>query len=194
MVGFPQVLILDEPSTGVDPAARAHINSMFTSGRRLATHEGFDLPATLLSTHVMDEAQALATRVGIMVSGELVTTGTIPRLQAKHCEFNFVEATFKTGASADAADELVKHLTAAGLDPTVLDTQVRGVKLQLPIDHASPNTLNLANVFELIEQVKERIGVQYYSVSPMGLEQIFLLMTKAAEEGEEKDTAEVELQ
>ena len=124
MVGFPQILILDEASTGVDPAARAHINSIFTSGRRLASHEGFDLPATILSTHVMDEAQALATRVGIMVAGEIVTTGTISRLQAKHCEFNYVEVTFRTEAGLDAAEDLIKHLTDARLEPTVMDTQV----------------------------------------------------------------------
>jgi hypothetical protein len=108
-----------------------------------------------------------------MVSGELATTVAVPRLQAKRCEFNFVEATFKPGTSADAADEIVQQFTAAGLDPTVLDTHLGGVRLQRPVDYASPDTLNLAKVFELIEHVKERMGVQHYSVSPMGLEQIF---------------------
>jgi ABC-2 type transport system ATP-binding protein len=73
--GDPDLLFLDEPTTGFDPAARrqawAAISGLRDEGKTV-----------LLTTHFMDEAQALADRLAIMRSGEIVATGTIADIQA----------------------------------------------------------------------------------------------------------------
>lgn len=70
LVHRPQVLFLDEPTTGLDPEARA---SMWAEIARLA---GDDDLAILLTTHYLDEADRLARRLAIVDKGRVVVTGT----------------------------------------------------------------------------------------------------------------------
>lgn len=69
LVNDPQIVLLDEPSTGLDPQARrvvwALVRRMKAAGRTV-----------LLTTHSMEEAQELADRIGIVESGRLVALGT----------------------------------------------------------------------------------------------------------------------
>lgn len=69
LVGAPEVLILDEPSAGLDPAAR---QALWRTVRRLADRG----TTVLLSTHHMDEATELCDRVAILVDGRLVALDT----------------------------------------------------------------------------------------------------------------------
>jgi ABC-2 type transport system ATP-binding protein len=66
----PEVLFLDEPTTGLDPQNRANI---WTYIRNLKAQLGMTL---MLTTHYMDEAEALADRVGIIDHGKIVVEGT----------------------------------------------------------------------------------------------------------------------
>src|SRR5262249_42138147 len=70
LVHRPQVLFLDEPTTGLDPEARA---AMWAEIGRLA---GQDELAILLTTHYLDEADRLADRVAIVDNGRVVAEGT----------------------------------------------------------------------------------------------------------------------
>src|SRR5207237_4201204 len=68
LVGDPELIFLDEPTTGFDPAAR---RSAWDTVRRLR-----DLGKTiLLTTHYLDEAQALADRVAIIKDGRILAEG-----------------------------------------------------------------------------------------------------------------------
>ena len=76
-VGDPQVLVLDEPTTGLDPQMRRevqdHILAMKDSGR-----------AILLATHDMEEAARLCDRVAIIAHGRIAATGAPRQLMADH--------------------------------------------------------------------------------------------------------------
>jgi len=76
-IGDPQVLVLDEPTTGLDPPMRREVQeqilAMKDSGR-----------AILLSTHDMDEAARLCDRVAVIARGRIVATDTPRRLMAEH--------------------------------------------------------------------------------------------------------------
>jgi ABC-2 type transport system ATP-binding protein len=69
IIGDPELLFLDEPTTGFDPAARRAfwelISALSDSGTTI-----------LLTTHYLDEAEALADRVGVLAGGRLVAVGT----------------------------------------------------------------------------------------------------------------------
>ena len=76
IVGSPELLFLDEPTTGFDPVARRQSWDLI---RRL----GADGTTVLLTTHYLDEAEHLADRVGVMAAGELVAEGTPEQLKAR---------------------------------------------------------------------------------------------------------------
>ena len=76
VVGAPELLFLDEPTTGFDPSARRRAWDLIVSLRGHGT-------TILLTTHYMDEAQALADRVAVVVSGRMVATGTSGELIAE---------------------------------------------------------------------------------------------------------------
>ena len=68
LVGDPELIFLDEPTTGFDPAARRHSWSTIRSLCELGK-------TVFLTTHFMDEAQQLADRVAVMADGEIIATG-----------------------------------------------------------------------------------------------------------------------
>jgi ABC-2 type transport system ATP-binding protein len=69
LVGDPDLVFLDEPTTGFDPAARRNAWSMIRSLRELGK-------TVLLTTHYLDEAQQLADRVAVLRAGRIVQQGT----------------------------------------------------------------------------------------------------------------------
>jgi ABC-2 type transport system ATP-binding protein len=73
LVGRPDVLFLDEPTTGLDPVARREAWQLVHELRS-------DGAAVLLTTHYMDEAEQLADRVIVMAQGKLVAEGTTGQL------------------------------------------------------------------------------------------------------------------
>ena len=75
LIGRPQLVFLDEPTTGFDPEARRQFWSVITGLRDLGT-------TVFLTTHYMDEAQVLADRVGVLRGGRLAALGTPAELQA----------------------------------------------------------------------------------------------------------------
>ena len=75
LVGDPELLFLDEPTTGFDPTARRAAWEMIRSLRLLGK-------TVLLTTHYLDEAQELADRVAVVRAGEILTLGTPAELRA----------------------------------------------------------------------------------------------------------------
>ena len=75
IVGDPDLLFLDEPTTGFDPAARRGAWAMVDGLRRLGK-------TIFLTTHYMEEAQHLADRIAILRAGELVAIGSVAEIGA----------------------------------------------------------------------------------------------------------------
>jgi ABC-2 type transport system ATP-binding protein len=85
LIGDPELLFLDEPTTGFDPAARRKAWSMIEDLRSLGK-------TVFLTTHFMDEAEALADRVAVVVGGAIVAEGTPETLGGRDkapCEIRF---------------------------------------------------------------------------------------------------------
>ncbi len=76
LIGDPEILFLDEPTTGFDPAARRAAWEMIRSLRELGK-------TVLLTTHYLDEAEQLADRVAVLRKGEIVALGTPRELTSR---------------------------------------------------------------------------------------------------------------
>jgi len=76
MLGRPRAIILDEPTTGLDPHSRREVWGLIRRYQREGT-------AVLLTTHYMEEAEYLSDRVGVISEGRLVAAGTVSELHAR---------------------------------------------------------------------------------------------------------------
>ena len=84
LIGEPSVLFLDEPTLGLDVIARSEL---WNTIRKLKGNV-----TVILTTHYMEEAEALSDRIGIMKNGKLLVTGTAKELMAKTSTEKFEDA------------------------------------------------------------------------------------------------------
>ena len=97
LVGDPELLFLDEPTTGLDPQSRRQLWGLLQRYRA----EGGTI---LLTTHYMDEAHALCDRVAIVDRGRIVAQGSPDELVRSIGAPHVVEVAFAGGAAAEPAD------------------------------------------------------------------------------------------
>jgi ABC-2 type transport system ATP-binding protein len=133
LVHKPRVLFLDEPTTGLDPEARA---AMWAEIERLAEQESLTI---LLTTHYLEEADRLAGRVAIVSRGKVVVEGTPEELKAGlRGESVSVELQEANGGLADAA-AVVRQAVAA----TEVHVEGQLVRVRVPNGaHAIPVILS----------------------------------------------------
>jgi ABC-2 type transport system ATP-binding protein len=121
LVHRPRVLFLDEPTTGLDPEARA---ALWVEVERLTQQESLTI---LLTTHYLEEADRLAERVAIMSRGKIVVEGTPEELKANlRGELVTVELADVNG-HIEAAAEIVRSIdgaTEVGVDGRLLRARV----------------------------------------------------------------------
>lgn len=86
MVGRPKIIFIDEASTGVDPASR---RTMWQAIR----HEGQD-SAVIMTTHAMEEAEAISQKIAIQVSGFFRSFGTLAQVQREGKSGYYIDVSF----------------------------------------------------------------------------------------------------
>ncbi|WP_349876893.1 ATP-binding cassette domain-containing protein [Micromonospora sp. HUAS YX12] len=163
LIGRPDVLILDEPTTGVDPAGR---RALWDIVRGLAE----DGVTVLLTTQYLEEADRLADRIAILADGRLVTEGTPEDL--KKCLGGDRLAVTVDRRDADRAARL---LAAHGLREP--DRSPDGCRLSVPVADATVAMIGLAGDLRAHGVEPLELGTERPS-----LDDVFLALT-AAEEG-----------
>jgi len=96
LIGKPEVLILDEPTNGLDPRASREVQDRLRSSAAAGK-------TIFLSTHLLDMAERLCGRVGIIHKGEVVAEGTIEDLRRKLSEGGGLEEVFLDVTKPEAA-------------------------------------------------------------------------------------------
>jgi ABC-2 type transport system ATP-binding protein len=118
IVHDPAVLLLDEPTAGVDPQSRTNILDLVRS----LAGEG---KAVLYTTHYMEEAQRLCARVGIMDRGVMLDSGDVPALVARHGGESVVTLSRDSGderrSTRDPLSVIAPALAAGGVRSVRID-------------------------------------------------------------------------
>jgi ABC-2 type transport system ATP-binding protein len=112
----PEVLVLDEPSAGVDPQSRLHLWQLLRS-----LHE--DGQTILLTTHYLEEAESLCTRIGVIDHGKVVAAGTAAEIKTAAGAEAVVTVTF-SGDAAQTAE-------IAGKLDDVIRAEADGARLRV---------------------------------------------------------------
>ncbi|XP_078510414.1 ATP-binding cassette sub-family A member 10-like [Lissotriton helveticus] len=168
MLANPQVVLLDEPSTGLDPKGQQRVWRAIR-----AAFKNKDRGA-ILTTHYMQEAEAVCDRVAIMVSGNLRCIGSIQQLKSKFGKGYFLEIKVRDQQQVDAL-----HLNILKIFPHAARQERFSSLLsyKIPMD----NVKSLSQAFSALEEVKRTFNLEEYSFSQSTLEQVFLELTKEQE-------------
>ncbi|XP_074842119.1 ATP-binding cassette sub-family A member 13 [Carettochelys insculpta] len=168
LVGKPQILLLDEPSTGMDPCSKRYL-------WKAIMKEVQDGCAAVLTSHSMEECEALCTRLAIMVNGSFRCLGSPQHIKNR----------FGDGYSVKIwlSKETSHHSTV--LDYLKLNfpgTQFKGQHLNLQEYHVPYRWGCLPELFKVLENHKVLQQIKHYSISQTTLEQVFLNFATQQEE------------
>uniref|UniRef100_A0A4X2KQE6 ATP binding cassette subfamily A member 7 n=1 Tax=Vombatus ursinus TaxID=29139 RepID=A0A4X2KQE6_VOMUR len=167
LVGGPPVIFLDEPTTGMDPGARRCLwNSVLAVVR-----EG---RCVVLTSHSMEECEALCTRLAIMVNGRFRCLGSAQHLKNRFGEGYTVSLRVPTSHPGPAQDFMEASF------PGALLKEHHGclLRYQLPTGHCP-----LARLFSELATHSSRLGIEDFSVTQTTLDQVFVYFAK--DQGEE---------
>jgi ABC-2 type transport system ATP-binding protein len=177
LIHDPQVLILDEPASGLDPRARVEIRSLMVELARLGK-------TIFFSTHILADVAEICTRVAILEAGRLVAAGTLESLQQHLIPHRRIQLTVlkeETTASQDA-----EHLqTLLEGTPGILNASNHGI-LSLPGGNGNSRlrfefdfTGDDAALSELLSSlVRQGIPVVHFSSDSRDMEEVFMRATK----------------
>ncbi|XP_051014920.1 ATP-binding cassette sub-family A member 9 [Acomys russatus] len=179
ILGNPSVVLLDEPSTGMDPEGQ---QQMWQAIRATVTNTE---KGVLLTTHYMAEAEAVCDRVAIMVSGRLRCIGSIQHLKSKFGKDYLLEMKVKTPAQVEPLNmEIMRLFPQAARQERYSFLMA----YKLPLEDVRP----LSQAFFKLERLKENFDLEEYSLSQSTLEQVFLELSKEQaldDFGEELDSS-----
>ncbi|RDL33321.1 uncharacterized protein BP5553_08760 [Venustampulla echinocandica] len=192
LIGNPTIVLLDEPSSGMDAAAKRVMWKTLAAivpGRSI-----------LLTTHSMEEADALADRAGIMAR-RMLATGTCNDLRDAHGNAHYIHLVMKSAphTSEDEIATVKSWILVNFPEAKIEDKTYHGqLRFSVPIIERKqgekavvekPNADSISgggeplrttqgggigSLITLLEDHREELGLEHYSVSPTTLDQVFL--------------------
>lgn len=195
LIGDPEVVLLDEPSSGMDAVAKRNMwmtLAKFRPGRSI-----------LLTTHSMEEADALADRVGV-ISRRLLDVGSTQALRHKYGDGFHVHVVL---ASAPGSSDDEMKWVQEWVECTVPGAKIEGIpyhgqlrfsistkkasnrnrvamraaedydgeQIRSSLATSNPNeVVSAGSLFTLLEENKQSQGIEFYSVSPTTFDEVFL--------------------
>ena len=158
-----------EPTTGLDPDNRQHIWRII---QRIKSPSRL----ILLTTHSMEEAEALCTRIGIMAKGQLRCVGSAQHLKAKYGKGYTLTVNSLPAASDEEWQEKQRVLDSyivndVGNGKASLLSAINRTKKYLIDKTAAPS---IAEIFKRMESNKTRLSIREWGLSMTTLEEVFI--------------------
>ncbi|CAM4972962.1 unnamed protein product [Rotaria socialis] len=156
-IGSPSIILLDEPTTGVDPYSRRKMRRIFENALK-------NKLTIILTSHSMEECEFLCSRIGIMSNGTFKCLGFIQDLKRK---FSYgYTINIKISSNSTNSENLFKYLNN---------------EINIKIHHKTESTIilqvnhsSLPKLFDLIEKIKETFFIETYFIQQTTLEENFL--------------------
>ncbi|XP_034416854.1 ATP-binding cassette sub-family A member 12 isoform X2 [Cyclopterus lumpus] len=160
LIGHPQILLLDEPSSGMDPRTKRHL-------WKTISEEVKGKCAVVLTSHSMEECEALCSRLAIMVKGQFRCLGSLQHIKNRFGS-GFTVKMYLAEASCDA--QAITDFMRDRFHSTYLKSQHSTmVEYHVPI---APG--GLADIFDQLESNKNALQIKHFSVSQTTLDEVFI--------------------
>ncbi|XP_061814826.2 phospholipid-transporting ATPase ABCA1-like [Nerophis lumbriciformis] len=160
LIGCPPVVFLDEPTTGMDPKARRFlwdcILSVIKEGR-----------SVILTSHSMEECEALCTRMAIMVNGRFKCLGSIQHLKSRFGEGYTV--IVRVSGSPPLLKPVEDFVRKTFPESVLKEKHHNTLQYQLAYSQGA-----LAHIFKHLSSQRESLCIEDYSVSQTTLDQVFV--------------------
>ncbi|KAL3877832.1 hypothetical protein ACJMK2_035476, partial [Sinanodonta woodiana] len=169
LIGDPPVILLDEPTTGMDPASKR----LTWNCLHAALQKGQSI---LLTSHSMEECDILCGKLAIMVNGQLKCLGSPQQLKNKFGE-GYTVKLYMSGLST-SQDRLHEFINIYFPGAVKRSHHQNVVQLDIPREAA-----RISQIFRALEREKYNYNIMYYTVSQTTLETIFLNI--ARDQGDE---------
>ncbi|KAF1870845.1 hypothetical protein Lal_00030155 [Lupinus albus] len=179
LIGDPKLVILDEPTTGMDPITRRHVWDIIENAKKGR--------AIILTTHSMEEADILSDRIGIMAKGRLRCIGTSIRLKSRFGSGFIANISFNgnnvdhSPADGDAVStthrEAVKQFFKNSLNVKPKEENNKFLTFVIPHDREGL----LMNFFAELQYREVEFGISDIQLGLTTLEEVFLNIAKQAE-------------
>ncbi|XP_052462833.1 uncharacterized protein abca12 isoform X13 [Carassius gibelio] len=176
LIGNPQILLLDEPSSGMDPRSKRHL-------WKIISEQVMGKCAVVLTSHSMEECEALCTRLAIMVKGQFRCLGSLQHIKNRFGK-GFTVKMYLAGASCDV--DMISNFMQQNFPSTFLkDHHSNMVEYHVPV---APG--GVASIFGLLESNKAVLQIKHFSVSQTTLDEVFINFAMAKTDTDEQEATE----
>lgn len=168
ILNSPEVIFLDEPTSGVDPISRRKIWGLLNS-----VHSSSE-SSIVLTSHSMDECEYLCDRIAIMVKGKIRCLGPTQYLRSKYGEGYTLTLKVKNDnleTNKCHLEEVKQEMRTILPNSMLKDEHQRVLLYHIPHNN---NQLNWSSLFSISNKLKSQFDLEDYQLSDTTLEEIFL--------------------
>ena len=177
-IGDPELILLDEPTTGMDPFSRRQVWDLIEEmkGGKKSESQTSRERVILLTTHSMDEADALSDRISIVANGELQAIGDSLSLKKQYGEGYSLTLVAYAGRADEVEKMAVDNLPK---DSQPVSNNAGSFIYQIPTHRVE----ELGTFLEILEQEaqKDNSALKDWGIAHTTLEQVYLIVTEIAE-------------
>ncbi|XP_065646706.1 phospholipid-transporting ATPase ABCA1 isoform X2 [Hydra vulgaris] len=166
LIGNPSLVFMDEPTTGMDPGARRFLWNIILSIIEEGTR------SVVLTSHSMEECEALCTRLAIMVNGQFQCIGSTQHIKNRFGDGYIIVIRVK--GSPSNMLPVKKFMEENFFNCVMKETHHNVAQYQVP----STSNVSLSNIFKNLEDVCEQLLIEDYSVSQTSLDNVFVSFAK----------------
>ncbi|KFO18299.1 ATP-binding cassette sub-family A member 12, partial [Fukomys damarensis] len=175
LIGKPSILLLDEPSSGMDPKSKRHL-------WKIISEEVQNKCSVILTSHSMEECEALCTRLAIMVNGRFQCIGSLQHIKSRFGRGFTVKVHLKN--SKVSMETLTRFMQLHFPKTYLKDQHLSMLEYHVPVTAGG-----VANIFDLLETNKTALNITNFLVSQTTLEEVFINFAKDQKSYENADTS-----
>lgn len=166
--GPAKIILLDEPTSSLDPVARHHVHEM------IANHRG--KKTFMLCTHLLSEAESLCDQISIMIKGCVYTCGSPQYLSQKF------GTEYKVDVMLDKEDAMANEKCTQFFQRSLPQATLTIMRPNARIYSIPSNAMKLSELFTIMEEGSEADnGFGYYTCSSSSLERVFMEIVQLSE-------------